>query len=49
MLDVEPPAYSDALEILDLFCSIDLFAKIDISKARDLLSLVNRKKYKCTE
>ena len=39
VLDVARPAYSDALEMLDLVSSIDLFSSLDISHGREVLQI----------
>ena len=44
-LQVERPRYSDAIEILDVISSIDLFSKLSLTHAREVLQIARRVKY----
>ena len=44
-LDVVRPRYSDAIEILDVISSIDLFSKLSMTHGREVLQIAKREKY----
>ena len=44
-LHVERPRYSDAIEILDVIASIDLFSQLSLTHAREVLQIARRVKY----
>ena len=44
-LQVVRPRYSDAIEILDVISSIDLFSKLSLTHGREVLQIAKREKY----
>lgn len=44
-IDVSPPAHADALSLLDVFCSVDLFRDFPLERAREILHLAHRVRY----
>jgi hypothetical protein len=45
VLAVERPLHSDAIEILDLFASNDLFSSFTVAHAREILTISKRRRY----
>ncbi|NUP08086.1 MAG: cAMP/cGMP-dependent 3',5'-cyclic-AMP/GMP phosphodiesterase [Polyangiaceae bacterium] len=43
-IDVERPHFADAIDVLNVFCSIDFFRELPMSRARELLLLAKRRK-----
>lgn len=43
-IDVETPAHAEAIDVLNVFCSIDFFRDLPLSRARELLLLAKRRK-----
>jgi CRP-like cAMP-binding protein/phosphoribosyl 1,2-cyclic phosphodiesterase len=41
---VETPTHADAVDVLNVFCSIDFFRELPLSRARELLVLAKRRK-----
>jgi len=48
-IEVENPEYADAMELLNVFCSIDFFRELPMSRARELLLLAKRRKVRENE
>lgn len=48
-IDVERPHHADAIDILNVFCSIDFFRELPMSRARELLLLATRRTVKAGE
>ena len=44
-IEVEPPQHADSIELLDVFCSIDIFNGFSISRAREVLQVARRARY----
>jgi CRP-like cAMP-binding protein len=44
-IDAEPPAHADAIEILSVFCDVDLFSDFPISRAGEILQVSRRTAY----
>jgi CRP-like cAMP-binding protein/phosphoribosyl 1,2-cyclic phosphodiesterase len=44
-IPVERPQNADAIELLDVFCSIDIFNGFSISRAREVLQIARRGRY----
>ncbi len=42
-IDVEQPHFADAIDVLNVFCSIDFFRDLPMSRARELLLLAKRR------
>lgn len=43
-IEVETPAQAEAIDVLNVFCSIDFFRELPLSRARELLLLAKRRK-----
>ncbi len=43
-IQVDKPAYAEAMELLNVFCSIDFFRELPLSRSRELLMLAKRRR-----
>lgn len=48
-IDVEPPDFADAIDVLNVFCSIDFFRELPMSRAMELLLLARRRRFDAGE
>ncbi|MDC3378948.1 cAMP/cGMP-dependent 3',5'-cyclic-AMP/GMP phosphodiesterase [Planctomycetota bacterium] len=46
VLEVEPPRHAEAIELLDVFASIDLFRDLTLGRGREILQVADRHRYK---